>query len=231
MTAYGMDRFRLPFFVVALLLMVAALGTELSANAVMRALAVGSGDVDPTGFGIPCMALIDALLLFTTLMIALPMIISHGAHARVQGLITLIVSILAILGGIVAAIAAFMLLMLMITLLLAVPFGTIAYFAAFGDFAIGQAQAFLAVDLLLKIAAAICLVLAHQRFLQNRGLVLIVLTSLVANVIVGFLQNLVPTCLVSITDAVAALIVLIIGIIWALVFLIRSLPAIVKAVA
>ncbi|MDX1556424.1 MAG: cation transporter, partial [Xanthomonadales bacterium] len=35
--------------------------------------------------------------------------------------------------------------------------------------------------MLLKVVAAVCLVLAHQRFLQNKGLVLLFLTSLLAN--------------------------------------------------
>jgi hypothetical protein len=35
--------------------------------------------------------------------------------------------------------------------------------------------------------------LAHQRFVQNKGIVLLILTSLTANIIVSFLHTLVPS--------------------------------------
>ncbi|MFC7483970.1 hypothetical protein ACFQX7_33540 [Luedemannella flava] len=74
------------------------------------------------------------------------------------------------------------------------------------------------------------LVAAQQRFIQNKGLVALVFTSLVANVIVAFLHGMVPGILVSITDAVAGIVVAIIAIIWGIVLLIGSIPAIVNAV-
>ena len=82
----------------------------------------------------------------------------------------------------------------------------------------------------LKVAFAVVLVLAQQRFLQNKGFVLIIVTSLIANIVIGFLHGLVPVILVSITDAVAAIIVLVLALIWAVFLLIGSIPAIVKAV-
>jgi hypothetical protein len=81
----------------------------------------------------------------------------------------------------------------------------------------------------LKLAFAVVLLLAHQRFLQNKGLVLIILTSLLANVILSFLHGIVPRLLVSITDAIGAIVVGILAAVWALIFLIGSIPAIVKA--
>jgi hypothetical protein len=58
----------------------------------------------------------------------------------------------------------------------------------------------------------------------------IVITSLVAGVIVSFLHGLVPTILVSITDAIAAIIVAILAALWAVFFLIGSIPSIVKTI-
>jgi hypothetical protein len=58
--------------------------------------------------------------------------------------------------------------------------------------------------------------------------VLLIVTSLVANLIVTFLHGIVPLFLVSITDAIAAIVVAIIGIIWAIVLLIGAIVAIVK---
>jgi hypothetical protein len=143
--------------------------------------------------------------------------------------VTLIVSIVVILLAIVLIIIALLLLILMLALLFSAPFGTIVYFAVYGFFDRGGAATTLGFLMLLKLAFAVCLVIAHQRFLQNRGLVLIVLTSLVAGIIVSFLHGFVPRPLVSITDAIAAIIVGIIAVIWAIVLLIGSLVSIFKS--
>ncbi|MBQ1016027.1 hypothetical protein KBX53_34900, partial [Micromonospora sp. M51] len=74
------------------------------------------------------------------------------------------------------------------------------------------------------------LVLAQPRFLQNKGLVLLILTTVLCTVVLEFLHSLVPVILVSIVDDVAALVFAIVAIIWGLVLLIGSIPAIVKAV-
>jgi hypothetical protein len=85
--------------------------------------------------------------------------------------------------------------------------------------------------MMLKLAFAACLILAHQRFIQNKGLVLIILTSLAANIIVSFLHAIVPALLVSITDAIATIIVFVLVVLWAAFFLIGSIVAVAKAVA
>ena len=81
----------------------------------------------------------------------------------------------------------------------------------------------------LKLGFVICLVLAQQRFIQNRGLVLLIITSFLASIITSFLQGLVPFFLVSITDGIAAIVVVVLALIWAVVFLIGSLISIIKA--
>jgi hypothetical protein len=73
-------------------------------------------------------------------------------------------------------------------------------------------------------------VLSQQRFLQNKGLVLLILTSLVANLIIGFLHAIVPGILVSITDNVASLIVVVLGAIWAVVYLVGGVVSVIKVV-
>ena len=226
-----MERLRLPFFVIAALALLLVVILEAGSNqcaALLVTVAHGQ-PAHPPGAGIPCLALLDGLLLFTIVLMGAAMLIGNRLHAKLQGVATLIVAIIAILGAIVLVIATVMLLLMMIALLLAVPFGTIAYLALYGAFDTGSAQAILALALTLKLVAGAALALDHQRFLQNKGLVLIIITSLVANVVVSFLQNIVPTPIVSITDAVAGIIVLILVIIWAVVLAIASLPAIVKA--
>jgi hypothetical protein len=82
----------------------------------------------------------------------------------------------------------------------------------------------------LKIVFAVCLVVSQQRFLENKGLVLIILTSFAANLIVAFLYGLVPNFLVHITDEVAALIVLVLAAVWIVIYLIGGIISVVKVI-
>lgn len=184
----------------------------------------------PPGLAIPYMAMVDGLLLFTVILMGLPLVIPERVHGRVQGIASLIVSFLLILGAILLVILAFTLLILMISLLTAVPFGTIAYFAIFAFFERGTATAILSVIMLLKLAFAVCMILAHQRMLQNKGFVLMVATSLIANLIIAFLHGIVPLFLVSITDAIAAIIMAILAIIWAILMLIGAIVAVIRII-
>lgn len=184
----------------------------------------------PQGLGIPYMALLDGIILFTVGLIGLSEIISHRTHARIQGVATFIFAIVIIIVAIIMAFIAFALVLLMIGLLLAIPFGTLVYLAKFGFFNTGGAEAALALIWTLKVLFAICLVAANQRYLQNKGLVLLFLTSLVANMILAFVHGFVPGFLVSITDGIGAIIVAVLAIIWAIVLLVGSVPAVVRAV-
>lgn len=117
----------------------------------------------------------------------------------------------------------------MVSLLLAFPFGTIVYLIVWGFFDRGGAAVALGLLMLIKVVAAVCLAIAHQAFVTDKGLLLIVAASLVAGLVVSFLHGLVPGFLVSITDAIAAIVVAIIGIIVALLALIGSAMSIVRA--
>lgn len=180
------------------------------------------------GLGIPYLALLDGLLLLTLALMGASLIIPERVHGRVQGLVTLIGSVVALLAGLGMLFAAIGLLLLMVGLFTAVPFGTIAYLAVWGFFNRGGAAGTLGLLMVLKVVAAVCLVLAHQRFLQNKGLVLLVLTSLLATAIVSFLHGLVPIILVSISDALGAIVVSVLALIWAVVLAIGALVSIVK---
>ncbi len=187
-----------------------------------------NGREKPPGLGIPYMALVDGLLLFTAALVGASLVFPERVTSKLQGVVTLIVTIVVIILGIVLFVLALVKLLFMIGLFVSVPFGTLAYFVLFGFFDKGGAQAALSVLLLLKLVFCVCLLLAQQRFLQNKGLVLLVLTSLLANLVVGFLHGIVPGVLVSITDAIAALIMVILAVIWALVMLVFSIVSIVK---
>ncbi len=137
---------------------------------------------------------------------------------QLQGLSTLIFSLVLVIAAIAMIFSALALLLLMISLFLAVPFGTLAYLAIYGFFNRGGAAALLGIILALKLGFAVCLVIAQQGFLKNTMLVLLILSSFVASLVVSFLLGFVPGFLASITDALGAILVGICGAIWAIVF-------------
>lgn len=226
-----MDSLRTPFFVVAMILIALAALAEAGSAAFLERQPgpVAALGASPPGWGIPAMAPLDGLLCFTVGLMGLSMLLSKGLHAKLQGIATLIVSLLLLLACIVLGFLIFTLILLMVGLLLAPIFGTAAYFVIYSHFETGQAAALLSVLMLFKLGFAICLILAHQRFLENKGLVLLVLTTLLAQIITSFLHGFPPGFLVSITDAVAGLITVILTAIWTLVFLIGSIISVVKA--
>jgi hypothetical protein len=182
----------------------------------------------PPGLAIRYMALIDGILLFTVGMIGVAILIRERAHAKVHGCVTALFSLLMALGSCTLLIVALASLLLMVALLLAVPFGTIAYLVLYGFFNRPGAAATLALIMTLRIGFAACLVLAQQRFLQNKSLVLLIVTAFLASMIVSCLHGIVPRFLVSITDALAAIIIGILAVIWAVFLLIASIPAVLR---
>jgi len=239
---------RTPFFVLALVCMALVVLVELGSSRILGGDGAGAGlareaeanevdivgstaDVDePPGRAISYLSFVDGVLLYTVLLIGASLVISERVHGRLQGVVTLIASILLIIAAFIAAIIAFIELLVMVSLLLAVPFGTIAYLALWGFFPRGDAAAVLSLLMFLKLAFAVFLVLAQQRFLQQKGLVVLVLISLVLNVVIAFLHGFFPLVLVSIVDTLLALVIAIVGIIWGIVLLIGAIPSIVSTI-
>lgn len=251
-----LDRLRTPFLIVAIVLMALVVLAELGAGFLLAPRppaaadlgglneqagvpedeAISAGEIlrlrqekeAPPGLAIRYMALLDGLVLFTVGLMGLGILVPDRVHGRLQGLATLIVSFLVLLGGLFLLLWAFVQLIVMVSLFLATPFGTLAYLAIYGFFDRAGASVTLSLLMLLKLGFAVCLVLAHQRFLQIKRIMVLILTTLLANVVISFLHGLVPGFLVSITDAIAALIVDILALIWALFMLIFSLVSIIK---
>lgn len=223
-----MDSLRTPFFVAAVIAMLLAVLTELGSTALLGQAGAHAQELPTPGLGIAYLALLDGLILYTVGLMGLSLLLPERIHGRLQGIATFVVSLLVLIAAIALIVAAIGLLMLMVSLLMAAPLGTLAYLAAYADFAVGPAQLTLGSLMTLKIAFAVLLILAHQRFLQNRGLVLLVLTSMLANVMLTFLHAF-PRLLVSITDDIGAIVIGVLAALWALVFLIGSIPAIIKA--
>jgi len=226
-----LDTLRKPFLVVALILLALAVLAELGSGIYIDADAQNAAQyaVDDPGLGISYLAILDGLVLFTIILIGAPLVISDRVQGRIQGIVTFIAALLALVGAVVMIFAALGLLLLMVSLLLAVPFGTLVYMAKYAAFAKTPAAVTLSLIMGLKLGFAVFLVLAHQRFLENKGLVLIILTSFLATIILSFLHGIPPRFLVSITDGIGAIIIALLAAIWALFYLVGSIPAIIKA--
>jgi hypothetical protein len=213
---------RFPFFLAAWLLgaliVLIEFGTGIATSLIPE---------NPPGIGIPYLALVDGILLFTLSLMGISLVVPANVVGRIQGCFTCLVSLVLVILGIVLILLAIVQLLLMIGLI-ASFFGILVYLAIWADFPHSAAAAILAFLLLIKVGVAVCLVLAHQRFIQNKGLVAIILTSLVANIVVSFLQALPPGILVSVTDTVAAIVVGVIAVIWAIILLISAIIDIVK---
>ena len=239
-----MERLKTPFFFVAVaamtLVVLLELGTRfllgghdvgstISGQAATVGVGVPSGGSSPPGIGISYLALVDGIALFTMILMGLGLVVHPKILGRVQSIATFIFAFLLIFGALVLLIVAIVEVILMVTLLFAFPFGTIAYLIIWGSFPRGEAAVILSLLMFLKIVYGVFLLLAQPRFLQNKGLVLLMLTSLICNIVCAFLHGLVPGILVSITDALAAIVFSIVAIIWALVLLIGSIPGIIRA--
>lgn len=184
----------------------------------------------PSGAGIKHLALVDGLLLFTLVLIGSSLLISQRAYGRVQGLVTFVVTLLWIIGSLVLAGLALATLLLMIGLFVAVPFGTIAYLVVWGFFPVRDTAMVLALLLLLKLLFMAALVIAQPAFLKVKGLVVLVVVSLVLQLGLGLVQQLLPTVVVSIGDEFWALITAVVAVVWAIVMLVGAIPAMVNAV-
>ena len=183
----------------------------------------------PPGYGVPSLALVDVLYLLTVGLMALSLVVGQRLHARAQGIIGLIVAVLVIFAALRQLLGAVVELMIRVTLLLAAPFGTLAYMVLYAFFDRSGAAAVLGLSWFLKIGAVVCLFLAQPRYMRQKGLVLMIATSFVAALVVSFLHGLPPMFLVSITDPIAAIVCAVLAIVWGLVFAVYGLVAVVKA--
>jgi len=225
---------RKPFFFVAIALIALALLVELGSHWLVGVRdptsTANTLDVPHPGYGIRSLALVDVLVVFSVGLMGLSLIVPERLHGRLQGLATLFVAILVLLAALVQIFAGIALASIMVTLLLSPIFGTAAYFIGFSHFDRSGAALTLSLLMMLKLGFAVFLVLAHQRFLENKGLVLIIVTTLLAGLLIAFLHAFVPGFLVSITDTVGAIVVAVLALVWAIVFLVGSVVSIVKAV-
>lgn len=229
-----MDQIKKPLFFLAVILMLFVVMFEAGSvffigstpENTSKILEVG---ISTSGYGITYLAVFDTLLIFTILIMTASMLIPEKIHGRLQGIITLIFSLIMIIISISLIFTTLLKLALMTGLLVSPVFGTIAYLAIFGNFETDSAHLVLGYIMILKFAFVILLVLSHHRFIENKGLMFILISSIAAGVIVSFCHGVVPGFLVSITDGIAGIIVLIITLIWSVIFFAGSVKSVAKA--
>jgi hypothetical protein len=222
---------RKPVFVIALIVIGLTVLVELSSIALVSNVssAANTLNVSVSGQAIPSMSVLDGLIFYAMLMMAIALLLPERFQSKVQSIATIIVALILLLACVVRIVVDLQLLFLMIGLLLAVPFGTIAYLVIWGHFDTGSARVALSLIMFLKIAFCVCLVIAQQRFLKNKGLVLIILTSFLANILIAFLYGLVPSPLVSILDMVGAIVVCILAAVWLVIYLVGGVISTITA--
>lgn len=244
-----LGRLRIPFFALALIVLLVVIGLETGSALFVKAGGIGADtaarisdaanqqDIEraraengaPPGFSVASLALIDVILLFTVALMGVSMIVPQPIHARFQGCATCLFTCLSCMPAIGVALAALLAVMTMILLLIAFPFGTIIYAIVYGSFPRGDVLLVLSIIMGLKILFIVLLLLAHQRFLQNLGLMLLILLSLAGGVIVNFIISFPPGILVSIADGVAAIVVAILSIVCLIPLFVGALIGIVTA--
>lgn len=222
-----MARVQTFFFVLATLTMALIVAFELSTMAFLRG-AAGVEESMP-GLGGAYLALLDGILLYSVILMSIGHFRFKALTARVTSAVTLVLSVLGAIGTLLLIIAAFTLIMLMLGLLLAAPFGTIAYFAAYAQFPKNEAVAALSFVIVLKLFFLVMLALTHPGYLQNKGLVIMIGLSLFATWLTSLLIALPPSFLSSITDAVGALITAVIAFVVLILIFITSIVAVVKS--
>jgi len=193
--------------------------------------AAGLTGMPRPGVGIRSLIFVDCVLLYALALIAVDLLPAfRTVFARVQGILTLILSLIGLILDIIFLFIAITLVLLMIALLLAAPFGTIAYLAIWGSFDVSGLRATLGLVMLLKLVGAVVAVISHPALLKNKGFVLLLASSLLAAFLLGFLVAFPPSILASITDVIGGIIALVIALIWMLFYLIFSIVAVIRAV-
>lgn len=215
---------RAPFMIASSVLITLAFLLEIGSK-----LWVHSAGAARPGVGIFGTAMLDIMVMLTMVLMTLTAV---GVPARITGLLqgvaTVIVSFLTIIASFIMLLATIVLLLLMVGLLVAVPFGTIAYLAAWGHFNRGGAAATLGLIMVLKLVGVFCLVLYTFQVLKSKSLILLFACSILLTLVLSFLHGLVPIMLVSITDAIGAIVACVVAVLWGIYYLISGIISIVN---
>lgn len=224
-----MDATRIGIFCLGLFAFAMAILGELALGAGLAGMAPAGSDSAP-GWGIRMLALIDLALGWTLALMAVEIIRPMGQLAKLQGFVTLVLSVFGLLAGLMLIFAALTLLVLMVSLLLAFPFGTAVYLAAWGAFPAGAARAVLALLMTFKLVGIALLMVATPALLKNKGLLVLLGLSVGLTFLTGLLIGFVPGVVAAIADVLAALVSAVVGTVWMLVLLVGALGSILRAI-
>jgi polyferredoxin len=228
-----MDATRIALFFLGGFILLLAVVVELGSVLAFGTLGSTSGltDVPRPGIGVRALVFVDVVLIYTLAMVVINEIPPlRPIFGRIQGILTLILSLIGVIVDIIFIFVTLALLILMVSLLLAAPFGTLLYFATWGDFDTGAVRAVLSLVMALKLAGLGIMVVSNPRLLKDKGLVFAAACSLLVAFLLGFLVAFPPSFLAAITDAVGALIAGVVGLVWMLIFLIVSILAVIRAI-
>jgi hypothetical protein len=217
---------RMLFFVLAALAMLLVVGFELGTMWFIRS---GDDANSVPGLGGPYLAMLDGILLYLVILIAIGHLPFKGLTARISSVVTLVLSLLGAIGAFAAIFTAFQLIMLMLALFMAAPWGTLAYLAAFADFPKGEALAALTVVMMLKLVFLVMLALADLGYLKMKGLLFLIGLSLLATWLTSFLIAFPPGFLASITDAVGGLITAVLAFIMLIIIFVTSIIQVINS--
>lgn len=179
-------------------------------------------DYDTPGLGLPADGIMSLWLFISVALMAAASLPRKKLVPYVSGIVNIVGGLLLLLASLAAIFVAIAKLLIMVGLLVAFPFGPLIYLAIFGWFAKGAAAATLTIALILKIVVGVLLFLGDRSILKSPAVVILFLLSIVSGILVMLLHAIVPMMLVSITDAVAAIIVGIIAAIWSIISLILA---------
>lgn len=215
-----------PLLIVAAVVAWLVVGAELGSRLFLPVPALGGAK---PGVAIPMLALVDVFLALKLTTLALDVYLPKVA-LPLAPVLHVVAGLLALIAGFLLALAMLVLLLLLVGLFLAVPFGTLAYMAAFGSFNRGGAAATLTGILIAKLVAyaLVFAVLPNALRMPKKFLVPFALFAGVG-LLVSLLHGLVPIFLVTITDALAALVLAVVGLAFGLVMLVLNLVPTVKS--
>ena len=221
-----MDAIRRPLVISAAVLIALALAVEIGSRFWVQ---IGPPETERPGLGIASLAAVDVLLITSLAIVAAGALgLKPTVLAKSSGCAITIVAFLTLLACLGLVFVAFGLVMLMVGLLLATPFGTAVYLAAWGHFDRGPASITLGFLMILKLVAALLAFLGNQHALKDKSLILMFLTSIGLTFLLTFLHGLPPRFLVSITDGVGAIVAFVVALIWSIFYLIGGVAGVVK---
>lgn len=191
----------------------------------------------PPGLGLPSLALVDIGWLVTIVILGLEAFLPRPTdpeHPRsalytgAQALTRLLAGVAQIVTSIMVAVTASTLLMTMISLLTALPFGTLVYIAIWGTFDRETAETLLGAALVARVVAAAAILCHRPSARLLRHLLPLFVSGVGCAALLSFLHGAVPMLLVSLLDALAAVIIAIVGLVWGVVFAWRGLDGTLK---